>query len=268
MTVCIAAVCERGKKIVVASDRMFTAPAPMNVEFETSERKIETLSPTCVTLFSGNSAFATEIIRATRGKLAGAQSPLVEIVSGAVQASYVEERLAKIREQIILPNLGPDYTRAEGLGVSMPMYLQTQPMVYQQLVAIMANFNLMSDIIVAGIDSGGARLAVVGHPGTTAWLDKLGHAAIGSGGIHANMRLALGAQTSQASLVETLYRVYEAKKASEVAPGVGSATDIAIVDETRATECGPEILRSWRMFLRNLGGRVPSTLDRISDLVR
>ncbi len=37
MTVCIAAICEDGKKIVVAADRMFTAGAPVNLEFETEE---------------------------------------------------------------------------------------------------------------------------------------------------------------------------------------------------------------------------------------
>jgi len=34
MTVCIAAACESGKKIVVAADRMFTFPYPTNLEFE------------------------------------------------------------------------------------------------------------------------------------------------------------------------------------------------------------------------------------------
>jgi hypothetical protein len=71
MTVCIAAVCDGGKKIVVAADRMFTAGAPINLEFETSEKKIETLSPSCAALFAGNSAFATEILHGALGTLAG-----------------------------------------------------------------------------------------------------------------------------------------------------------------------------------------------------
>jgi hypothetical protein len=35
MTVCIAAICDRGQKVVVAADRMFTFQAPLNIEFQT-----------------------------------------------------------------------------------------------------------------------------------------------------------------------------------------------------------------------------------------
>jgi len=269
MTVCIAAVCENGSKIVVASDRMFSAPAPLSLQFETDEKKIEILSPTCVTLIAGNSALATEIIRATKTILAGAHNPLVESVAKAMHDSYTEVRLAKVREFIIIPNLGPDFIRAELLGVSIPQYLQQQQSLYQQLVTHMSNFNVGVDIVVAGTDDGGARIAVITHPGTTAWFDKLGHAAIGSGGIHANMRLALGAQTSHSTLADTLYRVYEAKRASEVAPGVGQATDIVIVDGTRSTECSRETLTALKEIFEESGGRVPAaaSLERIVKLV-
>jgi hypothetical protein len=39
MTVCIAAVCDGGRHIVVAADRMFTVTAPVNLEFETGEQR-------------------------------------------------------------------------------------------------------------------------------------------------------------------------------------------------------------------------------------
>ena len=148
--------------------------------------------------------------------------------------------------------------------MSIPQYLQQQQGAYQQLVTHMSNFNVGVDIVVSGTDSGGARIAVITHPGTTAWFDKLGHAAIGSGGIHANMRLALGAQTSHSTLADTLYRVYEAKRASEVAPGVGQATDIV-----RSTECFLETLTALKEIFEESGGRVPAaaSLERIVNLV-
>ena len=43
------------------------------------------------------------------------------------------------------------------------------------------------------------------------------------------VRLALGHQTRELSIAETIFNVYEAKKASEVAPGVGKVTDIVIL---------------------------------------
>ena len=55
MTVCIAAVCQSGKAVVVASDRMFTFQG-LSVEIETAEKKIERLGAKCVALAAGNSA--------------------------------------------------------------------------------------------------------------------------------------------------------------------------------------------------------------------
>jgi hypothetical protein len=43
MTVCIAAICDGGQKIVVAADRMFTFQVPQNLEFQTSKKKIEVI---------------------------------------------------------------------------------------------------------------------------------------------------------------------------------------------------------------------------------
>jgi hypothetical protein len=77
VTVCIAAICDNGKAIIVAADRMFTAGAPINLEFETAEQKIEPLSPSCAALLAGNSAFGTEIMQGARTRLRGAQRPQI-----------------------------------------------------------------------------------------------------------------------------------------------------------------------------------------------
>jgi hypothetical protein len=267
MTVCIAAISDGGKKIVVAADRMFTAPPPVNLEFETAEKKIEALSPSCVALLSGNSAFGTEIMQGALATLQGAQQPQVLFAADAIKNSYVNVRARKVRESVIVPNLGPDYLRAEQLGTSLPAYLKDQGGLYMQLVGGMNGFNIGADIIVAGVDNRGAKLAVIGHPGTIAWLDKLGYAAIGSGGNHALMRLALGAHTRDSPLVDTLYRVYDAKRASEVAPGVGQATDIAIVYDDRTEQASPELLSALMKIFEESGGKQPASLDRVRSAI-
>ena len=267
MTVCIAAICDGGKAIVVAADRMFTTPPPVNLEFETAEKKIEALSPSCVALLSGNSAFGTEIMHGALSTLQGAQQPQVVLAADAVKASYVDVRSRKVRENLIVPNLGPDFLRAEQLGMSIPTYLKEQGGLYQQLVGGMNGFNIGADIIVAGVDDRGARLAVIGHPGTIAWLDKLGYAAIGSGGNHALMRLSLGAHTRNSPLIETLYRVYDAKRASEVAPGVGQASDLAIVYSDRTEQASPKLLEALSEVFNESGGKQPASLDPVSRAV-
>src|SRR5208337_141847 len=92
-------------------------------------------------------------------------------------------------------------------------------------------FNLEVDFLLAGIDGAGTHLSHVTNPGVLSPLQKLGHAAIGTGGNHAMLRLSLDRQSRHRGLFETLSGVYTAKRASEVAPGVGNATDIAIIDE-------------------------------------
>jgi hypothetical protein len=265
MTVCIAAVCDDGKSVVMAADRMFTAPAPTSMEFETSEKKIEPLAIGCIAMSSGNSAYGTEIIAGTIVSLAGAQQPLMSVVAERVKEAYVSVRMAKVREQIILPHMGPDFLRLEAVGKTLPEYLAPQGALYGQLVMMMSQFNLGSDFIVSGVDTGGARICVIGHPGTLAWLDKLGYASIGSGGIHANMRLALGAQTRSSPLVDTVYRVFDAKKASEVAPGVGPQTDMAVVTAGETKMLSEGVLKVLSEIFNESEGKKPSSLDKLAS---
>lgn len=242
MTVCIAAVCEDGKKIVVAADRMFTAPPPVNLEFETAEQKIESLAPSCVALVSGSSGYGTEVLLETSRRLGGNLAPAIADVAQHAESAYKAVRAKKADEAIIAPTLGQDFVSFQAKGGTLPAYLQPQPQMYQQVVTLLNQFNMNLEVIVAGIDTTQARIARITHPGTLAWLDKLGYDAIGSGGIHALTRLYLGAQTRHRGLLETLYSVYDAKKASEVAPGVGKETDVAIVESGRVLQCSSEIL--------------------------
>jgi len=186
------------------------------------------------------------------------------VVAERVKEAYVSVRMAKVREQIIVPHMGPDFLRVEATGKTLPEYLAQQAAVYGQLVMLSSQFNLGSDFIVTGVDTGGARICVVGHPGTLAWLDKLGYASIGSGGIHANIRLALGAQTRSRPLVDTVYRVFDAKKASEVAPGVGPQTDMAVVTAGGTKILSEGALNTLQEIFDDSEGKKPSSLDKLA----
>lgn len=266
MTVCIAAACEGGAKIVVAADRMFTVPAPVNLEFETQEKKIEALAPSCVALTAGNSAVAKEIVLNAVRVLAGGQRPQIEQAAELLKNSFALVRAQKVRENVVLPLLGPDFTRFEQQGVSLPGYMEKQPGMYQHVVMQMHAFNLGAEIIVTGVDDGGARICYIGHPGTIVWLDKLGYGAIGSGAIHATVRLSLGGQTRASKLPETLYRVFEAKRAAESAPGVGVETDVAVVDAAGTSHCEPAVVAELEKIVNESRGKTPS-LDKFQKLL-
>ncbi len=186
MTVCIAAVCESGSKIVVAADRMMTYRQPLNLEFETEEQKIEQLGSSCVALVAGPTGYATEILEKSRDKIGGNLSPEIDIVSNIVKNEYAAVLMAKIDETVISASLGVDYAKFLQRGGTLPNYLQVQAQTYQQIFMLSQQFNLTVEIIVAGIDTLGAHISVVIHPGTLISLNKLGYGAIGSGAIHSD----------------------------------------------------------------------------------
>src|SRR5208282_768165 len=99
----------------------------------------------------------------------------------------------------------------------------------QQVLAMVMQHNMQAEALVAGVDASGAHLFAVTHPGVLLPMETMGYGAVGSGGLHAAVRLSLGQQTKVALILDTVYNVYEAKKAAEVAPGVGKLTDLAII---------------------------------------
>ncbi len=259
MTVCIAAVCDSGKAIVVAADRMFTNPG-LSLEFETEEKKTEELGATCVALSSGNSVFATEVLDQARRELSGNRTPEFAKLFDVLKKAYISVRAEKAEAQVITPPLGADYIRNSAKGVSLPAYLERQGSMYQQLAMMQSQFSLNVEFIVAGIDGRGAHISQVSNPGFSAPLDKLGYAIIGSGALHALIRLSMVGQTSRRGLVETLSDVYNAKRVSEVAPGVGKATDLAIVDDKWVHYCGERTMQELELIYQSVTTRLQPDL--------
>jgi 20S proteasome alpha/beta subunit len=254
MTVCIAAICDDGKAIVVAADRMFTTPG-ISVEFETEEQKIEQLADNCVALSAGNSAYATEVLGAVRQHLNANRSPWIAEVAEAVRVEYTATRHKKIDETIVMAMLGADFSTFRQRGGTLATYLEKQQQMFQQITMMGNQYNLGVDIIVAGIDTETAHISQITHPGSLFNLEKLGYATIGSGAIHAMTKLTLGSQTRHTGLYDTVHIVYEAKRAAEAAPGVGNATDIAVIRaQDGLKRCDGPIIQA----LDDLHGKVAS----------
>jgi len=245
MTVCIAAICDNGKSIVVAADRMFTAGAPLNLEFEPPISKIELLSPRCVAMGAGTSLAAAEIIETARGTIASTGGQVLQIALTARDV-YTNLRNSKIDEQILSAQLGPDFSVFRSKGGTLPGYLQAQPGIYQQMVIQTSQFNLGVDLLLAGCDGYSSHIYHLTHPGSLTAFDKLGYNAIGTGAIHAMVALHLGEQSQKSSLAATLHAVYNAKLAAEVAPGVGQETEIAVVSAEGVWRCPDVVIDGLR----------------------
>jgi 20S proteasome alpha/beta subunit len=266
MTVCIAVACESGKNIVVAADRMLTYPPPVNLEFETEEKKIEPLSDSCVAMGSGDTSNITTIIRAVKERIGSQGSVAVAAVAPLAQESYVSQRNSKFYEVFVMAQLGLDFKRFSANGMSLPVYLQAQPMVFQQVTIASMNFQFREELIIAGIDGSGAHVYAIQPPGTTVVLDKMGYGAIGSGAIHALTYLSLRGQTVHRGLADTLYNVYVAKKTAESAPGVGPGTDLAIINQKTVNYLSGSVLKALEELQVESSGHTPKT-DKLIEML-
>lgn len=251
MTVCIGAICERGDAVVVAADRQLTVMG-LSLEFEHQASKIEDLGSTCVLMASGNSTVAFEVTQVMRRSAAAAPGTPFDAAAEALRKTYEDARMARAEQTILRPR-GLDWTK---WPPSQSMSAPVAQILFQEI----SQFNLQTSFILAGVDSAGAHLAQVHYegpstPGTLDRFDKIGYATIGSGMPHANVFLSLTGQNRDASLRDTLYNVHGAKVTSEVAPGVGEATDMAIISRTGVRHLSADSIAG----LRRIFGRVGAT---------
>lgn len=229
MTVGIGAICEKGVSAVVAADKMVTFGSPMNLQTEPPAlKKIIELTERVVLVFSGGTADGEEIIAATRPRLTDPIKQSVGKIAAVVRDSYAEHKQRRAEETILRPLLGADFRQFQTLVAQSPT-----SQILQQILGALSQHNLQTEVLVAGLDDSGAQVFAVTHPGQLLSLATTGFGSIGSGGLHAGVRMSLARHTKAAPLAETVYNVYEAKRASEVAPGVGNLTDLAIIRGNR-----------------------------------
>jgi len=227
MTVCIGAICNNGKRVIVAADRMMTYGSPMNLQAEGAVRKINELTDKCVLLFSGSVPDGEAVLTKSKAKIQATPHQDIRSISETVAGVYQELKKKRAEDTILRPFLGVDFAGFQQLVAQSP-----SSQVLQQFLGLVMQHNLQLDIMVAGIDQDGAHLFVVSHPGTLLPMDIVGANSIGSGALHASIRLSLSRQAKTLPLSETIYNVYEGKIAAEAAPGVGKVTDIAILSDT------------------------------------
>lgn len=249
MTVCIAAVCDKGSTCVVAADREITLGGPINVGYEHHERKIDALSGSCVAMSSGNALVASEVISRTRSDPALTVGASIQSVAESMRAVYIDVHMRRAEEVILRPR---GWTLAEfkergAQGIPVQVYVSID----QQFWALTLN----TEFIVAGVDQTGAHISWVHYHGLSGagWLepfDKIGFTAIGSGGSHATILLSLSGQHRDLPAWDTMYRVFRAKKNAEVAPGVGTATDLAIIQADGVKFVSGEILQQLDVVVR------------------
>jgi len=222
VTICIAALYSKGEGYVLASDQMTTAHFPIGYEFETDEVekivKVDDSSPVYA-LISGDVLFANKVIEYARRQITVDGIKDVANIAEAVRVAYQKARLTRIIQNELEPR-----------GMSLSDYHDKQQKLLAPLVQMIDNafktYNPRVEFIIAGKDEGASHIFTIVNPGDSTCNDALGYAAIGSGAPHAIYSLIEGAYKKSLDKEQVEKIVKEAKKRSEVAPGVGRATKV------------------------------------------
>ncbi len=100
MTICIAALCDKSKAVVLASDRMITNNY-LSIQFEHDEKKMTQLSNTCVALTAGDALSYTELFNFARTHLDRLKTPPIQNIVDLIKDCYQEVRLSEIEDNIL-----------------------------------------------------------------------------------------------------------------------------------------------------------------------
>jgi 20S proteasome alpha/beta subunit len=221
MTVCIAAICERGKAIVVASDRFRWHPTA-SIESELEDSKFYILADQLALLGAGSSSDVEDVLRHFRS-IPGLSSLTVPEIADRFLQSCHACRIAHAE--------GLHSKRALGMGAKDLRDLvavATPGSIAVELYNRMINHNFNTTLLVAGIDAEGAHVRGVDDSGNVSH-SELGYAGLGTGGTLACVSLARRFYRKTCRLPEALYYVFEVKKTAELTRGVGTSTDISVI---------------------------------------
>jgi hypothetical protein len=249
---------EFGMAAITASDRKITAG---DVEYEPPKLKMAQLSPRCLVLIAGDYAIASEAIFGTHKQLRGdpnaAPENIALVYGRAIQA--IKRRQA---EDLIL----------SPLGLNTDTFMAQQRDLSNVFVDRITN-QLQSyrgedvEALVVGSDGADVQIWAVDTKGITSCLNDLGFGAIGIGAWHAKSRFMQTGYANTAIFAPALAVTFAAKKAAEVAPGVGTATDIRIVTRDRINPLANELEEKLPPIFENYRtGRAQLELEAVAAL--
>ena len=259
MTVCIAATCGDGRALVVASDRMLSAPF-LTLEFDHADAKIDRIGNSCVALTAGDALSVHDVLAGGFGIATQLIDPQVEFIAEQIKNRFVVVRKRRI-DDIILGPRGFDFDSFYAVGIkSLPgdlaMLIDSQIQQHQ----------LGSSLILAGVDATGAHIYAIGDPGATQCFDRLGYHSIGSGHRHALLTLVSRQQHKSTDVHTTIFNVFTAKRSAELAPGVGAATEMRVITKEGVVSLtADKIARLETIFREDVKPR-ESTSDAIRQL--
>jgi len=260
MTVCIAAICDEGKKVVASSDRMITISMPP-IEYEHAVPKIEKVFKSCVALTSGSALEHTELCREVENRISGMSAPSTRTIVDKIVECYIERRRRKIEEEILK-------SRGFSFDTFYPNLKNLPPEIGITIDSRIESYNFNLEILAAGVDKIGGHVYQIDNPGTASCFDALGYGSVGSGWHHAVYSLIGNNYTCLVPLKEAAYLVYESKRRAESAPGVGRDTDMCVITKDGITTLSEETMRSLNEIYEKKMEIERSRTKEINELIK
>jgi hypothetical protein len=198
-----------------------------DIQFQPPVRKIWQLTTSIFALTAGdasaNAEILTHTLTAVRRRLALDNSWMrLSEVADIVSSEVVSYR-KRVAERTVLAPIG--LTFETFISRQREMALDWATRITERVMGVESG----THILVAGVDEGGAHIWLVDGMGKAFCNDTVGFAAIGFGQWHAESQFMFAGHANWKTLPETILLSYLAKKRAEVAPGVGTETDMCAV---------------------------------------
>ena len=101
MTICIAAICEEGKAIVAASDKMITYSAPPYHQFEHPRSKLQIVAKTAIVATAGSALLPSEFINLIREEMSKIEKISIREIAYAAERAYRRLRIKSIEGRVL-----------------------------------------------------------------------------------------------------------------------------------------------------------------------
>jgi len=261
MTLCIAALCEGGRTLVMAADSMASLGF---VCAELDIHKVRRIHRNWWVMIAGDDIVPVfDILEWTKKQLHEESEHTYEEVSGALLVNYQRKRLTLAEQAVLLPR-GISLSEFRNNGVNL-LPRET----FARLDNAVQNFEFPLKLLLGGFDrEGNGYIASVHEPGYLERHDIPGFHAIGNGQYGALYMMYYRKMSVSMSLLDCLYYTYEANRYGYEAGGIGNKTEIYILRHNSEIQLLNEAaVESLDEIWSEVKPKEPERLDRVSPFL-
>jgi 20S proteasome alpha/beta subunit len=208
---------------IIAADRMITAG---DIQYEPFQSKLAAINHKTIVLVAGDYAIHSHAVKKTMETVDAAASPyqIAQFYGHQIQLLRRQEA-----EAVYLAPLGlnTDTFLAQQRELSEAFVTTITEQMQRHRAPEVEALVIGSSEGLTGIPY--VQLYHIDTNGIVSCCDDVGFAAIGSGAWHAKSNLMQNGYTNGANYATALTAIYAAKKAADIAPGVGKDTDLYLV---------------------------------------